>query len=355
MHLAATIACVLAIAAPAGAGEAITPAQVQHWSAVFAGGAELGRVLTEFQRGPKEPWPAVVSSEYASPLSSDARARHATFRAFALQLTRTLESDTQRLSTLVDTALIEHATRLLVVRDYLRARPSYVNWVLTDTLTRIVFVSVSKRLVKANTLVAPIAALVEPLGRWSLDLDTFRTIAEAELGHELSAETLATTPEATSDREPQPYWNAKQEQRARLDRDTAREARRATLLMKQIEPQSLGLLVLNPEKLGKADTYDLLKGRYLEFLLFRYLITDMWVHGALPRVLRYAQLAGGVSLDTPYRQIADRLEKELLPMTVVEWTAGQRNPRLLAEKVVELFRWVKDGEIDKELRFNSTS
>jgi len=126
--------------------------------------------------------------------------------------------------------------------------------------------------------------------------------------------------------------------------------------MKQIEPQSLGLLVLNPEKLGKADTYDLLKGRYLEFLLFRYLITDMWVHGALPRVLRYAQLAGGVSLDTPYRQIADRLEKELLPMTVVEWTAfGQRNPRLLAEKVVELFRWVKDGEIDKELWFNSTS
>ncbi len=72
------------------------------------------------------------------------------------------------------------------MRDYLRARPSYINSVLTDTLARIVFVSVAKRLVKANAVVAPIAALAEPLGRWSLDLDTFRTIAEAELSHKLS-------------------------------------------------------------------------------------------------------------------------------------------------------------------------
>lgn len=315
------------LTAPVIAEEAISTTQLEYWSRLIGEGAPIDALLAEIQAGADQQWPRVVSSRYASPMEGKNRARHETFRELAQQLVRRLESFETALRTVNDEEFNARMMQLLKLRDHLEERESYVNWVLADTITRIGFVNVAKRLVKNGALVSTVTALVEPLGRWPLDLNGFIGIADAEVGRPLNTRGQAAT-------------------------NVQQQLVLAAALMTELVPGSVGFFPGAIATIGKLGTYDLLADRYLELLLFRSVMTDLYVHGALPRAVRYGQLVPVVSLDDGYEKVALQFANMAFQPTVGELAGGRLSSRLMATPVATLFRQVREGTIDWELLFS---
>jgi hypothetical protein len=318
------------LSVPVIAQEAITTTQLEYWNRLIGEGTPTDVFLGEVQAGAKEHWPRVVSSRYASPMDVKNRARHESFREIGRQLVRRLQTFEIALRTMGDDEFSSRVTQLLTLRDHLTEQASYVNWVLADAITRIGLVNVAKRLVKNGTLVASVTALVEPLGRQRLDLNGLIGIAHGELGH-----PLKTTAQGAAD--------VQQQLVVAVD------------LMTELAPGSLGFFPGAITTMGKIGTHDLLADRYLELLLFRSVMTDLYVHGALSRAVRYGQSVQTISYDDRYEQIAPLFENRDLQPTVAELAGGRIYGRLLATPVATLFRQVKESTIDRELLFSATS
>jgi hypothetical protein len=311
--------------------ESITQDQIQYWGDLI-GRKDLAPLFAELGVGPKQPWPPIVSEKYAGQLTKNEAIGQEHFRQLALRLAEHIERYESRLESVStdmnEKQFLDTARAMLLLRDQISERPSYVNFVLVDTINRVVFVNAARRIVRRKETSAKMRKLVEHLQSFKADMKSFLSVCETELGKQL------LQPEEI---------------------DVYEEDGLYRKLWAALEPETFVPSInagFFPKDIAKQGTYDMLQSQYLVVLMARLAVTDFYINFALPLTLLYKDKAATFSPEDDYQSIKQILGKEVKGPASLGAKVFNRKP---AGAVAELLRQVRSKRIDQQLLFHLRS
>ena len=308
---------VLAWSIPAVALANIDVSELEYWAA-RVNARSFAELLSDLEHGPPADWPEVVSAQYASPMAPSERQKQQTFRDLATVLVQKLQSYELSSAEQDDAEFTKRLTALIALRDHIARRSSYVNWVLVDAINRKCLVALAKYVCRPQMGSAS-STLSSAVGAFHLDMKLVAGVAEKELGR-----TVLTPEELQSSDDVEIFkavWQA--------------------VAPGQVFPYA--------SSLGHAGTYDLVKARHLELLLVRYvLVTDFYIHAAIPRTILYRAKVGESRPSDDFRRILAATKDEKTVPSLSERVIGRE---LGFHAASFLFNDVNTGTIDRYLCF----
>ena len=294
----------------------ITEKQSEYWSNVLSE-SDFNKVIVSFIET-EVGWPIIVSPEYNSVLSDEEIIHHEKFRDLAKQFTYRLEKYTEHLQTLPLKEFVNSSALMIATRNQIVRYPSYINVVLSDTITRVLFVNIANRIVKGDQMLPAFANLVEKLIASDINIKIITKVVEMELGKSQVKEDV---------------------------RISSSEEELYRILWKAIEGETP---ILFPEKIYLAGTYDLLESRHIGLLLWRYINTDYQVRTVLPLAIEYRSKVDVFSPNDDYKKIKGILGREIRYESLGSRIIGVK---LAGEGVSDLLYRVRTDKMKNHLLF----
>jgi hypothetical protein len=125
-------------------------------------------------------WPRVYSVDYRGSLSSQQKELHVVFRDVAKNLLVRLERVVKGIEG-SDWNTFDRLTRSLIrFRDIVGARPSYVNLLITDCVNRLLFVTISRRVVEDVYHGEELASLLKSTRNYDNNIDSLASVSSLE-------------------------------------------------------------------------------------------------------------------------------------------------------------------------------
>lgn len=296
----------------------ITEAQLEYW----------GNVIEEIDKSeanvvkitnPMQVWPAVYSVNYSASLTEQQQKHQASFRQMSFDLIHFVEDFCKHLPDSDMDVFLKKANSLLNIRNAITHNSSYVNWVIADTIHRELYVNlISRYLLESAKADADLSNIVSSLSSQKLNISLFLKIARHELGMPIlsRSETIGTGVEVY---------------------------RR---LWKKLEPNSI---VIMPERMDMASSYDMLRGQYISLLLWRLMVSDAYINTYLPLVEEYTAKVESHSIDDEYSKIKKVIGRSLHGKE----SLGSRVMGMRAAAVIfsDLMKSVKATSLKQELLY----
>ena len=259
---------------------AITQPQYDYWncklsSKLFSNNKstnELARKpMNEFE------WPEVVSKQYKSQLSSQAKQLNANFRALSRSLLDKLDVYHKEIEASTDEEFSSKIIPLIELRDEIAKNPGYVNYILMDHINRILVVNTSDRLVKSIQLPPGIEEIVSNVCNFTMDVNTIKSIFEKENAQTYNLNTTNSPQKTKYER----LWN-------------------------KIEP---GRDYMYPKNTHLSLSYQMINSEHINLIPWRMLITAPYI-ASLPYVLEYRKKATDYSPDDKFPKICQTMSKK---------------------------------------------
>ena len=290
-----------------------------YWSETI-NNSDFNKTLAVIREGPKEVWPAVFSAKYSASLPASNRVQQAVLMKLADRVAHDIELYEKDLQEQDAGAFTKSVHDLLSLRRVLGQSPSYVNLILVDTIDRVIFVNLAERLASSESTSPELIALVESLQENRPDMRQFKLLAEMETRRKLTDDVKY---EAASDVE------------------------RLELLWTALEPDTTPAF---PRNILQAGTYQLFKNQDIPLLLNRVMMSDYYIHSALPDLAAYRQNTKTFSPRDTYQQIKAVLgEDTKTPESLGSQYWGERRA---AGVVSELLEKVQSGKVRSQLYFS---
>lgn len=263
------VACMLAVSSNASE---LNKQGLAYWSELISA-HEFADVLSMFKAGPKEQWPPVHSVDYAGYDKEHLRDMGIEFRKLGELLVHGLEDHERALRQLSTEQFCENAESLLAMRRHIARSPSYFNFIIIDSINRVLYVNLAERCASEDNLSPRLLTLVELLGSFRPDLEQLRLMANSELNKAVVDEALYSS---------------------------ASPAEQLKMLWSALEPKSL---MFAPDNALNLLTYQLVSVQDIQVLLVRLIQTDLCIHTLLPAFLQYRQECTSYSPAATYQDI----------------------------------------------------
>jgi hypothetical protein len=319
----------------------ISGSQIEYWRELVQ--RDLSEILSEASEGLKYDWPEVHSVDYASPQTPEARQYQNELRSVAVQLVRKLARVSENLPSLPRDQFYSTIKSLLSLRDQVGRRPTYVNCVLADTINRVVWINLVKRLQIGDGVPAELASLVDHLGLYKTSVDTLVKVVERELGESLvdDQEVKQLTQELIEDwdryRKPQgrPLLDAPE-----IERFRAVGVYHSALRTLERERSNEDPLSALPESLVDSAGFS--------WFLRRHAVSDLNIQTALPLAVLYKRTVGQVTEADDHAKVKAVLGEKLDQQR--SWGAEVLYGRLgLEDAVWRVFYKARIGDLDNQL------
>lgn len=287
----------------------------------------LPALLEEARLGHLPAWPNTASSADRSPRAPEAKAEQVELRRLAGCLGGKLVDFRAVLQSAAPQDFLRDAGALLQLRDAVAARPAYVNLLLADSVNRLLFVAVARRMAADGTASPEIQALVSRLRSF--------TVNPADLAARVEEERGAPV----------------------VTKEGAEKAAPGVLFYSLLGALTGGLehgLFLATQGVENLELPRMIEQPDWGRLLYRLWLTDQKIGIVLPLTAEYARKAGRVSAGDGYDKVRSTLALTDEDRRRFDTALNQTSP-MVTYDVTGLLDSVRTNTIDLQLLLGSKS
>ena len=144
-----------------------------YWERILRIEKPIEFMFDELQANKLKKWPIVVSPDYESSLSEEEYRNRELFIKISDHLFESLEKAIVNFETFNTQDRLEYLNDLLSLREHVMANNGYVNWLMQDSISRMVFIGISKSNFPDKTVRDGFFEIFNKLRNYKFDLMEF--------------------------------------------------------------------------------------------------------------------------------------------------------------------------------------
>ena len=248
-----------------------------YWESVLQVEEPIKFIFTELRENKLKNWPIVVSPDYEYSLSEEEYRNRELFLKVSEYLLKSFEKDILKFEVYSIQDRWEYLNNLLSLREYIMASNGYVNWLMQDTISRMVFIGILKSNFPDKTARDGFFKIFNKLRNYKFDLMIFIEYIKKE--------------------EPNFILDV-----AEFDQISMPD--KVKKLWKSIYP---GIPFMGPRDIVDINASVMLRERRIGLLFFRYLMMSYYIDFALPITFHYFNTAANAQMSDTLKKIDEKL------------------------------------------------
>ena len=248
-----------------------------YWESVLQEEEPIEYIFSELRENKLKNWPMVVSPDYEYGLSDTEYKNRELFLKVSEHLLKSFKKDIVDLETYSTQDRWGYLNNLLSLREYIIASNGYINWLMQDSISRMVFIGISKSNFPDKTVRDGLFKILNKLRNYKFDLMEFiEYIKKENMGFILDV--------------------------AEFDQISMPD--KLTKLWKIIYPDAP---FWGPRDISDIYANVMLRERRIGLLFFRYLMMSYYIDFALPITFHYFNTAADAQMNDNYGKIDEKL------------------------------------------------
>ena len=248
-----------------------------YWESVLHIEEPIEFIFAELRENKLKNWPIVVSPDYESSLSEEEYSNRELFLKVSEYLLKSFEKDILKFEVYSIQDRWEYLNNLLSLREYIIASNGYINWLMQDSISRMVFIGISKSNFPDKTVRDGFFEIFNKLRNYKFDLMEFvEYIKKEELDFILD---VAEFEQISMPNKVKKLWES-------------------------IYP---GIPFMGPRDIVDINASVMLRERRIGLLFFRYLMMSYYIDFALPITFHYFNTAANAQMSDTLKKIDEKL------------------------------------------------
>ena len=248
-----------------------------YWKSVLQVEEPVEFIFSELRENKLKNWPIVVSPDYESSLSDAEYKNRELFNKVSEYLLKSFEKDIVEFETYSIQNRWEYLNNLLSLSEHIMASNGYVNWLMQDTISRMVFIGISKSNFPDKTVRDGFFEILNKLRNYKFDLMAFIEYIK------------------------------KEEPNSLLDVSEFDQISMPDKVKKLWESIYPGIPFMGPRDIVDINASVMLRERRIGLLFFRYLMMSYYIDFALPITFHYFNTAANAQMGDTLKKIDEKL------------------------------------------------
>ncbi|NOX75901.1 MAG: hypothetical protein GXP17_04660 [Gammaproteobacteria bacterium] len=321
--------------------QSIAEDQWAYWDKSI-GADDLSVLLFNIKKNIKYKWPAVHSESFSIKLSLDQQKFQKEFRLLSIALMQQIEDYVEFSEREKSDVFYDKLNSMIKLRDLVSKYPSYINWVLADSINRFIYLNLRQRVAFHDMEIEASRKTLAKLDNYKLDISAIQMIVELELDQVLDKEIEHGVDSFRKGL--QAEMGMSQDMVNLYIENIGKDVTVFRAIWDYLAPPGSSMMI--PNNLLEATTLSLLAKRELSLLLWRMVYTDYYIRTALPLLVKYKEKEKKFSINDDYQKIRLTLGKDMGKYkSLGAKLIGQRNA---SGTVLNMLQLIKRGGTEQE-------